>query len=80
MHDVTVNVTSIEWDTSDAPEAHKPLLHLLPATYENLTVIVNDGSDDEEILSEILNALVNQFDYLITDVQFSIVSIHRVQD
>jgi hypothetical protein len=80
MHDVTVNVTSIEWDTSDAPEAHKPLLHLLPATYGRLTVTVDDGSNDEEILCEVLNALVNQFGYLITDVQFIIESIHRVQD
>jgi len=78
MHKVTVNVTSIEWDTDGVPESDLPML---PATYERfLTVTVHDGSDDEEILSEILNALVNEFDYLIKDVQYSIESIHRVQD
>ena len=77
MHEVTVTVTSIEWDTDGVPESDLPML---PATYERLTITVHDGSNDEEILSEILNALVKEYNYLIKDVQYGIVSIRRVQD
>ena len=75
MHLVRVQVTHIEWDVEGV---HAEDVPMLPATYTHLDVLVDDASNDEEINSEVMNALVREFDYLVKDVGYVITWVERV--
>ena len=68
---VTVKVTRIQWHDADTTPEERMML---PATYDRFETYVNDPADEQELLGNILDGLFLEFEELVMNVEYRILS------
>lgn len=77
MYTMIVRVTDIEWDTTGVPPEDIPKL---PASYDQLKVLIHDPFNLAEIAHAVITALQEEFDLTLNDMIIAATCVQHTRD